>query len=42
MYILLEIAKKLGYSETKKEKYRVRRSTGHNIPLPEDLVILKK
>ena len=40
--ILLEIAKKLGYSETKKEKYRVRRSTGHNIPLPEDLVILKK
>ncbi len=40
--ILLEIAKKLGYSEIKKEKYRVRRSTGHNIPLPEDLVILKK
>lgn len=40
--ILLEIAKNLGYSETKKEKYRVRRSTGHNIPLPEDLVILKK
>jgi DNA modification methylase len=40
--ILLEIAKKLGYSETKKEKYRIRRSTGHNIPLPEDLVILKK
>lgn len=40
--ILLEIAKKLGYSETKKEKYRVRRSTGHDIPLPEDLVILKK
>ena len=40
--ILIEISKKLGYSKSIKEKYRVRRSTGHDIPLPEDLVILTK
>lgn len=40
--ILIEIAKKLGYSETGKELFRIRRSTGHNIELPEEIVILKK
>ena len=40
--ILIEIAKQLGYSQTNKEKYRIRRSTGHEIPLPEDILILKK
>lgn len=40
--ILIEIGKKLGYSKAIKEKYRIRRSTGHDIPLPEDLVILTK
>jgi len=40
--ILIEMAKKLGYSEGKKELFRIRRSTGHNIDLPEEIVILKK
>lgn len=40
--ILIEMAKKLGYSDGEKELFRIRRSTGHNIDLPEEIVILKK
>jgi hypothetical protein len=40
--ILIEMAEKLGYSEGTKELFRIRRSTGHNIDLPEEIVILKK
>ena len=40
--ILIEIAFKLGYSNASKELFRMRRSTGHNIALPEEIVILKK
>ncbi|REE82142.1 hypothetical protein BX611_1685 [Lutibacter oceani] len=40
--ILIEMANKLGYSEGKKELFRIRRSTGHNVDLPEEIVILKK
>jgi len=38
--IMSEIAEDLGY-ETKRETFRVRRSTLHNIPLKEEIVILK-
>lgn len=40
--ILIEMAQKLGYSEAHKELFRIRRSTGHKIELPEEIVILKK
>ena len=40
--ILIEMAEKLGYSKGHKELFRIRRSTGHNIELPEEIVILKK
>lgn len=40
--ILIEMAKEIGYKNCRKESFRIRRSTGHNIPLPEDIVILEK
>ncbi len=40
--ILIEMADKLGYSESKKELFRIRRSTGHNMDLPEEIVILRR
>ncbi|MBC8526643.1 MAG: hypothetical protein H8D22_07255 [Candidatus Cloacimonetes bacterium] len=40
--ILIELAKEIGYKNCRKETYRVRRSTAHNIPLPEDIVILER
>ena len=40
--ILVEIGKELGYKKSYKEPYRIRRSTTHNKPLPEDIVILQK
>jgi DNA modification methylase len=40
--ILIEMAQSLNYSECSKELFRIRRSTGHNIDLPEEIVILKK
>lgn len=40
--ILIEMANKLGYSQASKELFRMRRSTGHNIDLPEEIVILEK
>lgn len=39
--ILIEIGKSLGYSMAKKEIFRIRRSTSHNIPLNEEIVILR-
>ena len=39
--ILIEMANELGYSDAHKEWFRIRRSTGHNIDLPEEIVILK-
>ncbi len=40
--ILIELAKDIGYINCRKESFRIRRSTGHDIPLPEDIVILEK
>lgn len=40
--ILIEMAFELGYEKAFKELFRIRRSTGHNISLPEEIVILKK
>ena len=40
--ILIEMGKELGYTHATKELFRIRRSTGHNISLPEEIVILKK
>lgn len=40
--ILIEMAYELGYSDAHKELFRIRRSTGHNISLPEEIVILEK
>ena len=40
--ILIEMALELGYSDAFKELFRIRRSTGHNVDLPEEIVILKK
>lgn len=40
--ILIEMAFELGYSNAFKELFRIRRSTGHNVDLPEEIVILKK
>jgi len=40
--IFIEMASELGYTKAEKENYRIRRSTTHNIPLPEEIVILTK
>lgn len=40
--ILIELAEDIGYRNCRKEPFRIRHSTTHNIPLPEDIVILKK
>lgn len=40
--ILIELAEEIGYRNCRKESFRIRRSTGHDIPLPEDIVILEK
>lgn len=40
--ILIEMAIELGYSKAGKELFRMRRSTGHSIALPEEIVILEK
>ncbi|MFA5771705.1 MAG: DNA methyltransferase [Thermoplasmata archaeon] len=38
--ILAEMGKEMGYSKAEIEHHRMRRSTTHNIPLPEENVIL--
>lgn len=40
--ILIKMGEEIGYRNCKKELFRIRRSTGHNIPLPEEIVILEK
>jgi len=40
--IFVEMAKDIGYSDAYIELFRTRRSTTHNIPLPEEIVVLKK
>ncbi len=40
--ILIEMANELGYRNCRKELFRIRRSTGHNIPLPEEILIFQK
>lgn len=40
--ILIEMATELGYKNCSKELFRVRRSTGHRTPLPEEIVIIEK
>jgi len=40
--ILIELAQDIGFRNCRKEEFRIRRSTGHDIPLPEDIVILEK
>jgi len=40
--ILIMMAKTLGFKNCKKELFRMRRSTNHKIPLPEEIVILEK
>lgn len=40
--ILIEMAQEIGYKNCRKELFRNRRSTGHNIILPEEIVILQK
>ena len=40
--ILIELAVEIGYKNCRKESFRIRRSTGHDIPLPEDIVIIEK
>jgi len=40
--ILVDMGKDLGFTECTKEHYRDRRSTNHNMNIPEDIVILKK
>jgi DNA modification methylase len=40
--ILIEMAKEIGYKNCRKELFRIRRSTGHSIELPEEIVIIQK
>lgn len=40
--ILIEMAQEIGYKNCRKELFRMRRSTGHNIALPEEIVIIQK
>jgi len=40
--ILIEMAAEIGYINCRKELFRIRRSTGHNIELPEEIVIIQK
>ena len=40
--IMVEMGKKLNYRSSKLETFRVRRSTLHDIPLKEEIVILRK
>lgn len=40
--ILINLACEIGYRNCRKELFRIRRSTGHSIPLPEEIIILEK
>lgn len=38
--ILIEMAQEIGYRNCRKELFRMRRSTGHSVLLPEEIVII--
>lgn len=40
--ILIEMAQEIGYRNCRKELFRMRRSTGHSVLLPEEIVIIEK
>jgi DNA modification methylase len=40
--IFVEMAKDIGYSDAYIELFRMRRSTTHEIPLPEEIVVIRK
>jgi hypothetical protein len=40
--IFVEMAKDIGYSDAHIELFRIRRSTTHDIPLPEEIVVMRK
>jgi len=40
--IFVEMAKDIGYADAHIELFRTRRSTTHDIPLPEEIVVIKK
>jgi DNA modification methylase len=40
--ILIKMANEIGYKNCRKELFRIRRSTGHNVELPEEIVIIQK
>ena len=40
--IFVEMANDIGYSDARIELFRTRRSTTHEIPLPEEIVVIKK
>ena len=40
--ILATLAKSIGYNNCRKELFRIRRSTNHRVPLPEEIVILQR
>jgi len=40
--IFVEMAKDIGYSDAHIELFRTRRSTTHDIPLPEEIVVIRK
>jgi DNA modification methylase len=40
--IFAEMARDIGYSDAHIELFRIRRSTTHDIPLPEEIVVIKK
>ncbi len=40
--ILIKMAREIGYKNCRKELFRMRRSTGHNVLLPEEIIIIQK
>ncbi|MBT9166874.1 MAG: hypothetical protein DDT19_00198 [Syntrophomonadaceae bacterium] len=40
--ILIEMAQEIGYRNCRKELFRMRKSTGHSVLLPEEIVIIEK
>lgn len=40
--VLIKMAEEIGYRNCRKELFRMRRSTGHSILLPEEIVIIQK
>jgi predicted ATP-grasp superfamily ATP-dependent carboligase len=38
----VEMAKDIGYSDAHIKLFRIRRSTTHDIPLPEEIIVMRK